>query len=219
LQSYYQHAGITIYHGDSREILPALPRADLVLTDPPYGIGMAKGVGGGGYGGFGKMKRRPRRYEGEWDDERPAEDLLRQVAAAGEVAIIWGGQYFADVLPMGKKWLVWDKQQSMPSYSDAELAWTSLPGVALKMFRQCGAGMMAAERDRYHPTQKPVALIKWCIRQAPDDCKLVLDPFMGSGTTLVAAKDLRLSAIGIEREERYCEVAATRLSQEVLEFA
>jgi DNA modification methylase len=87
------------------------------------------------------------------------------------------------------------------------------------MFRQCGAGMMAAERDRYHPTQKPVALIKWCIRQAPDDCKLVLDPFMGSGTTLVAAKDLRLSAIGIEREERYCEVAATRLSQEVLEFA
>jgi DNA modification methylase len=219
LQSYYQHAGITIYHGDSREILPALPRADLVLTDPPYGIGMAKGVGGGGYGGFGKMKRRPRSYEGEWDDERPAEDLLRQVAAAGEVAIIWGGQYFADVLPMGKKWLVWDKQQSMPSYSDAELAWTSLPGVALKMFRQCGAGMMAAERDRYHPTQKPVALIKWCIRQAPDDCKLVLDPFMGSGTTLVAAKDLRLSAIGIEREERYCEVAATRLSQEVLEFA
>lgn len=219
MQPYYQHAGITIYHGDSREILPALPRADLVLTDPPYGIGMAKGVGGGGYGGFGKMKRRPRSYEGDWDDERPDAELLRQVAAAGEVAIIWGGQYFADVLPMGRKWLVWDKQQSMPSYSDAELAWTDLPGVALKMFRQCGAGMMAAERERYHPTQKPVALIKWCIRQAPDDCKLVLDPFMGSGTTLVAAKDLRVSAIGIEREERYCEVAATRLSQEVLEFA
>ena len=147
-----------------------------------------------------------------------AEDLLRQVAAAGEVAIIWGGQYFADVLPVGKKWLVWDKQQAMPSYSDAELAWTSLPGVALKMFRQCGAGMMAVERDRYHPTQKPLALMKWCIRLAPDDCKSILDPFMGSGSTLVAAKDLGLTAIGIEREEQYCEAAAARLSQEVLEF-
>jgi DNA modification methylase len=219
LQPYYQHAGITIYHGDSSEILPALARADLVLTDPPYGIGRDKGMGGGGHAGFGKMKRRPRSYEGEWDKERPAEDLLRQVAAAGDVAIIWGGQYFTDVLPVGEKWLVWDKQQWMPSYSDAELAWTNLPGVSLKMFRQCAAGMMAVERDRYHPTQKPLALMKWCIRLAPDTARSILDPFMGSGSTLVAAKDLGLSAIGIEREEQYCEVAATRLSQEVLEFA
>ena len=215
---YYSHAGITIYHGDCREILPTLPKCDLLLTDPPYGINQDRGIGGCGYDGFGKgVKRQPREYEGTWDSERPDVALLCLCATATPLAIIWGGNYFNDALPVGKKWLVWDKCQTMPSYSDVELAWTNLPGIALKMFRLNGSGLMAVEQNRVHPTQKPVDLLQWCLALGPD-AETILDPFMGSGTTLVAAKNLGRKAIGIEIEERYCEIAAKRLSQEVFDF-
>lgn len=220
MKPYYEHGGITIYHGDCREILPQLPPCDLVLTDPPYGIDRANGMGGKGYDGFGNgIQRQPRRYEGDWD-VKPNDELLRLAMRAGKYAIVWGGNYFTDSLPIGQKWLVWDKQQTMPSYSDVELAWTNLGGVALKMFRFCGAGLMAVEKDRWHPTQKPIALMQWCIKQCPywDIANLVIDPFMGSGSTLVAAKNLYRKAIGIEIEEKYCEIAAKRLSQEVFQF-
>jgi len=218
VKPYYEHAGITIYHGDCREILPQLPKVDAVITDPPYGIKQANGMGGCGYDGFGKgMKRQPRQYAGNWDDERPQPELLMAIASFAPKAIIWGGNYFTDCLPVGRKWLIWDKCQTMPSFSDVELAWTNLDGIALKMFRLNGSGLMAVEQDRVHPTQKPVDLMQWCI--AKPDAQTILDPFMGSGTTLVAAKNLGRKAIGIELEERYCEIAAKRLAQEVLEFA
>lgn len=213
IKPYYEHNGITIYHGDCREIMPQLGKFDLLLTDPPYGIGRANGMGGMGRG---FMRGFRRRYEGAWDSEPPI-DLIKQAITAAEVAIIWGGNHFADALPRQNKWLVWDKEQTMPSYSDAELAWTTLDGTAVKMFRQCGAGLMAVERDRVHPTQKPRALIKWCIGLA-GDVKTILDPFAGSGTTGRAAKDLGLSCTLIEIEEKYCEIAARRMGQEVLEF-
>lgn len=189
---------------------------DLVLTDPPYGIMQDRGMGGGGYDGFGgKTKRNPRGYIGGWDSARPDPETFKTVLNAASKHIIWGGQYFADVLPVGRKWLVWDKQQTMPSYSDAELAWTSLEGVALKMLRYNGSGLMAVEKDRFHPTQKPRALMKWCLSLVPH-VQSVLDPFMGSGTTLRAAKDLGLKSIGIEISEEYCAIAAKRLAQESL---
>jgi DNA modification methylase len=133
------------------------------------------------------------------------------------VPIVWGGNYFSDQLPQSKKWLVLDKNQVMPSFSDAELAWTNLSGTAVKMWRspfQPGG----QDVERVHPTQKPLALMKWCITQAGGAEKItsILDPFMGSGTTLVAAKAFGIPAIGIEREEAYCEIAAKRLAQEVL---
>jgi DNA modification methylase len=221
MKPYYQHGAMTIYHGDCRDILPGLEHLDLVLTDPPYGIDQANGMGGCGYDGFGKgVKRQPRQYEGRWDKEPPAASTLDLCRAHGQWVIIWGGNYFSDLLPRSQKWLVWDKEQTMPSYSDAELAWTNLDGTSVKMLRLNGSGLMAVEKERWHPTQKPVALMKWCIQQVkyegiPPD---ILDPFMGSGTTLRAAKDLGRRAIGIEIEEKYCEIAAKRLSQEVLSF-
>jgi len=213
---YYQHEGITIYHGDCREILPTLEPVDLVLTDPPYGIQMSIGMGGGGFDGFGNgIKRTPRQYLGDWDKIRP--ESFTQILSLSINTVIWGGNYFADLLPVSNKWLVWDKQQTMPSYSDCELAWTTFNGTSTKIFRYCGSGLMAIEKDRFHPTQKPVALMKWCLGFAPD-AQTILDPFMGSGTTLRAAKDLGRKAIGIEIEEKYCEIAAKRMAQEVLQF-
>lgn len=218
MEPYYSDDAVTIYHGDCREILPHVMVADLLLTDPPYGIGMDAGMRGGGYDGFGRRAPRvPRRYEGGWDDSPPDADTMAAALRAAKLHIVWGGNYLAGILPPAPKWLVWDKQQTMPSYSDAELAWTTLPGVSVKMFRYCGAGLMAREKVRVHPTQKPVALMEWCIRIAPD-ARLILDPFMGSGSTLVAAKNLGRRAIGIEIEERYCEIAAQRLAQGVLDL-
>lgn len=213
---YYQDSTVTIYHGDNREILPALDRFDLLLTDPPYGIKQDKGMGGGGFDGFGNgVKRAPKEYDGGWDDERPDSSFMRSLPLVADYAIIWGGNYFTDCLPVGRKWLVWDKEQTMPTYSDAELAWTSLPGIALKMFRYCGSGLMAVEKGREHPTQKPLALMIWCLEFAPE-AKTVCDPFAGSGTTGRACKDLGRKCTLIEREERYCEIAARRMGQEVL---
>jgi len=213
---YYQDSAVTLYHGDSFELVPLLGRHDLLLTDPPYGIKQDKGMGGGGYDGFGNgAKRTPKAYAGGWDSVRPEAALLTACVSACDVSIIWGGQYFTDSLPVRQKWLVWDKEQTMPTYSDAELAWTTLGGVSLKMFRYCGADLAAVEQGREHPTQKPLSLMLWCLGFAPD-AQTVLDPFAGSGTTGRACKDLGKKCTLIERDEAYCEIAARRMGQEVL---
>lgn len=207
---------MTIYHGDCRKILPLLGGFDLLLTDPPYGIKQDAGMGVGGYDGFGGGKKRtPKAYAGGWDDATP--DMLTMLLCleACKAHIVWGGNYLAALLPQKPKWLVWDKEQTMPTYSDAELAWTTLPGVAVKMLRYNGSGLMAKEKTREHPTQKPLALMQWCIQQAKE-AGTILDPFAGSGTTGLAAKNLGKKAVLIEREERYCEIAARRLAQDVL---
>lgn len=215
---YYQYDAVTLYHGDCREIVPQLGRFDLLLTDPPYGIRRDRGMGVGGVGLNGR--RVSRRYAGGWDGTRPDAELFAAIIASADTHIIWGGNYFTDLLPVQSKWLVWDKEQTMPSYSDAELAWTALSGVAVKMFRYCGAGLMAAEKERLHPTQKPLALIAWCLALAPEpEVKTVLDPFAGSGTTGRACKDAGIRCTLIEREEAYCEVIAQRMRQEVFDFS
>ena len=175
----------TLYNADCREVLPLLPKVDAVVTDPPYGISQDRGMGTGG-----KRLGVVRHYDGGWDDERPSHDLLTEIVSAGQQAIVWGGNYLHDLLPEGRKWLFWDKQQSMPSYSDGEMAWTSLPGTSTKRFVFRQDGFRCAEKDRWHPTQKPVQVMKWCIEHLPDNTRTILDPFMGSGTTGVAAVKL-----------------------------
>lgn len=205
---YYEADGITIYHADCRVVLPLLGDFDLLLTDPPYGIGVCNRSDGG----VGSIASGSKFYgREEWDHEPPPAWLFGLMLEKARNAIVWGGNFFN--LPPQRCWLVWDKGQRDFTFADAELAWTNLPKAvrALTVPRS----ELVAEGKR-HPTQKPLRLVKWAIQQAPDDCATILDPFMGAGTTLVAARDLGKRAVGIEREERYCAAAVDRLRQCVL---
>jgi site-specific DNA-methyltransferase (adenine-specific) len=197
---YYEHGGIVIFNSDCRDILPHLPKVDLVLTDPPYGHGE---LWQGGTWGADPMYADARRW-----DVRPPDYVIDLVLQAGQKCILWGGNYFE--MPPSRCWLSWWKSSRMPTLADFELAWTNFdrPSKAYLEDRN-------PDGKRYHPTQKPLSLIAWCLGFY-DGC--VCDPYMGSGTTLVAAKQLGRRAIGIEIEEKYCEIAVKRLSQEMLPF-
>lgn len=200
MKPYFQDDSVTIYHGDCREILPTLAPVDLVLTDPPYGIGSLM-HGGKDTGHWGQLAQ-----GNPWDMEKPSLDMILKMPSD---LIIWGGNYFE--LPPCRGVLAWRKLNAVPTQADFEMAWTTLDMPA-KMFSHPSGG---AIKRHGHPTEKPVALMKWCIGFFPK-VTTILDPFMGSGTTLRAAKDLGRKAIGIEIEERYCEIAAKRMSQSVM---
>jgi len=211
MNPYYSQSGITIYLGDCREVLPTLPdqSVDLVLTDPPYGLDI---MHAGGRNTSGWQRWRDYNDECEWDLERPSKEVFDQILRVAKVSIIWGGNYFSDYLPPSQQWLVWDKGQRDFSLADGEMAWSS-QNKAMRIFNFPRAAML--QENGLHPTQKPVALMSWCIDQAGTP-KTILDPFLGSGTTLVVAKLLGRKAIGIEIEEKYCEISANRLRNEVL---
>ena len=205
---YYRDDAVVIFNADCREIVPHIPKADLLLTDPPYGIGKdGQSQSTGRHGG-----RKAYDFLG-WDGMRPERSLFDMLTAKTGAQIIWGGNYFADMLPAHGKWLVWDKGQRI-NQSDGELAYTSMDG-ALRIYTLNRIALM--QDGAQHPTQKPLALMKWCIGLA-GDVQTILDPFAGSGTTGRAAKDLGRKCVMIEREERYCEIAARRMAQGVLDF-
>lgn len=214
MKPYYDDGkGIVIYHGDCREILPHLPKVDLCLTDPPYGVKRDKGFEG--FGGFGKPIARKRFENDNWDAERPNKKTFLECIEKATLSILWGGNFFADILPQSTHWIFWDKLQTMPTFGDGELAWTNSDRKSIQKVTIQWNGLLGKEKWRGHPTQKPLNLMLWCIEHySPSDT--ILDPFMGSGTTLVAAKNLGRKAIGIEISEKYCEIAVQRLSQEVL---
>lgn len=211
IRPYYQEGKpgktLTIYHGDCREILPELGIYDLCLTDPPYGIGTWSATGGN------SLKPEEAEEINQWDNSPDAElfDLLRRSSIH---RIIWGANYFVQYLGPCRAPLVWDKGIRGMHFADGELAWTSFDSGTLRIF-QFNIANGDTKGNRLHPTQKPLNLMKWCINFLPKS-KTILDPFMGSGTSLHAAKDLGRIAVGIEINEKYCEIAAKRLSQEVL---
>jgi len=200
MKPYYEDDAVTIYHADCRDVLPTLGPVDLVLTDPPYGISFASQPT--------KWQRLAKMNPADWDEERP--DLTPLILAPS--VCIWGGNYFP--LPVSRGWFVWIKPDAPPSMGGAELAWTNRDANTKYISQSIGA--TNAERLG-HPTQKPLRVMKWCVEQFPD-APTILDPFMGSGTTLRAAKDLGRKAIGIEIEEKYCEIAAKRMSQMVMQL-
>lgn len=194
----------TLYHGDCLEIMPTLGKVDAVVTDPPYGIGESGGD-----------KKRRRGYRPlvvherlSWDNSRPEKwvfDLMRSVS---NEQIIWGGNYFADLLPPSMGWFYWDKRIG-GDFSDGELAWSSRKK-ALRSFSYNSFTGLKGGHLRQHPTQKPVALMEWCLGFLPDS-NTILDPFMGSGTTGVACAKLGRKFIGIELNEKYFDIACKRI--------
>lgn len=205
-QPYYKDDRCTIYNMDCRKVLPWLERCDLLLTDPPYGLGMRTVEGG-------TSKNTQTRFikqmeEARWDDKTPAAWMFQMMFEASKNQIVWGGNYFP--LPPTRGILVWDKMTYVPTMSRCEIAWTSFDFPC--KYKQENSN----QPDRLHPTQKPLPLLQWCIGLAGQDVETILDPFMGSGTTLVAAKLEGRKSIGIEINEAYCEIAAKRLAQGTL---
>lgn len=192
--------------GDCRDILPTLPKVDAVVTDPPYGIGVC-----GNEGGVTSLKSGAKDYgKQEWDSQPIGASEIAAMQSASRDQIIWGGNYFASHLPDSQCWLVWDKINGEGfSLADVELAWTSFDRAA-RMFRISRTATFA--EDKRHPTQKPVQLMKWCINFLPD-AQTILDPFMGSGTTGVAAVQMGRDFIGIEREPKYFDIACRRIEE------
>jgi DNA modification methylase len=200
--------------GDCRDILPMLGKVDAVVSDWPYGIGEARksSASRARPTKAWKSARDVRQYErSDWDDETVSPELVQAVLDAGRWQILFGGNYYA--LPPTRCWLVWDKVNT-GDFADAELAWTNLPK-AVRLIRYMWNGMLrekGAQRGD-HPTQKPVAVMKWCIGHLPADCETILDPFAGSGTTGVAAVQMGRRFIGIEREPRYFEAMCRRIRE------
>lgn len=211
-EPYYSDDYATIYHGDCREVLPSLPKVGAIVSDPPYG--MAWGFTGQG-SGKGAQGGRGSRFSGATikGDAAPFDPSH---LIGYPTVVLWGMHHYPQHLHRGSV-LVWVKKypDAFGTFlSDADIAWANTGhGV------YCSPVVNPArfQHERQHPTQKPVNVMEWCI-DGWGGTGIVCDPYAGSGTTLVAAKNLGRESIGIEIEERYCEIAAERLSQEVLDL-
>lgn len=199
----------TVVQGDCLELMKALPDGvvDAVITDPPYGIkancyrenGWGKAAITRDYGSFG------------WDEKLPM--AIPEIRRISQHQIIFGGNYYADLLPPSGGWLIWDKL--MPEglrFADCELAWTSLIETAPRKLNWLWNGMIRQDNEeRFHPTQKPLGVMLWANRQL--EAATILDPFAGSGTTLVAAKKLGRHFLGFEISAEYCAIARRRIAE------
>lgn len=201
--------------GDCLQVMPLLGRFDAVVTDPPYGIGE------GAKRGLSRGKLAAAiNYKGGdgWDDKPASPAAIAQIKEISGSQIIFGGNYF-DGLGPTSCWLVWDKQNGSNDFADGELAWTSLSG-AVRIFQwQWNGFIRKGEMDkvkrptfRQHPTQKPIALMEWCLGFLPTS-QTILDPFMGSGTTLVACQRLGRNGTGIELDPDYFDIACKRVDE------
>jgi DNA modification methylase len=225
VKPYYfdEKSNVKIFNCDWRELDDETLRADSLVSDPPYGLKEAAGKNKSRNKAFGSKtslgKNRVIQAKdygvSDWDNEPPSDFDLIRLRDVTKYQIIFGGNYF--ILPPSKCWIVWDKVNS-GDFADAELAWTNLDK-AVRIFRWMWNGMLKEQPEfRTHPCQKPVSLGKFCLKMLPNDVKSMVDPYMGSGAFILAAKAMGISAVGVEREERYCADAVVRLEQEVFDF-
>src|SRR3990167_9281708 len=211
-----------VIQGDCLEVLKDMPDKciDLVVTDPPYGINFGsekKSMSAGMRKDGSRRKYKewsnpiPKNYE-KWEDIKPSKEVFDEIFRVSKNQIIWGGNYFGLT---GGGWLIWDKEVVMPTLSKCELAWVSfMEHTEIKHYLWAGFRKERSE-ERYHTTQKPLDIMRWCLQFLPE-AQIILDPFAGSGTTLVAAKQEGKKFIGIEISEKYCKIARDRLKQGVL---
>lgn len=202
---YYETELGKLYHGDCIDIMPQLEPVDLVLTDPPYGIGYDRNL----------------KHKGDVKnnivigDEKPFDPVSLLNFSQ---LILWGANCYSSRLPDSKTWIVWHKTlidtSTSGQSSDFELAWSNCIGRSREFkYLWQGCYREGENRSYYHPTQKPVALMQWCVELVKKN-NIILDPYTGSGTTAIACERLRRKWIGIEIEEKYCEIAAKRIENE-----
>ena len=199
---------IQLYQGDCLEIMRGMDVIDVVVTDPPYGIGENNRK---------NLSRDNRTHpidygDFDWDEKRVGPEYIREILRVSKQQVIFGGNYYADLLPASSSWIVWDKLRS-GDFADCELAWTSHTK-AVRKFAYLWNGMMKQHPERrYHPTQKPLSLMTWVILNYTEPGDTVLDPFCGSGTTGVACIQTGRNFIGIDRGAHWIDVTRRRIEQ------
>lgn len=191
---------------------------DLAVCDPPYGIG----IGSMNYTKSGAVRthgaslatRRDYRKKGDWD-VKPEKKYFDELLRVSKNQIVWGGNYFADMLPTSKSFIIWDKRvddNMRNDFADCEYAWCSM-GVA-RVFRFVWNGMLQGDmknkEDRFHPTQKPVALYRWLLQHYAKPGDKILDTHLGSGSSRIAADELGFDFVGYEIDEEYFHLQEER---------
>ena len=209
---YFQDDSVTIYHADAREIVHTLGAFDLMLTDPPYGIGYnATAL---------NLPDATERKRIQGDDDCVLAEWLFTVSNASEM-LVWGANNFPQLLPHKGVWVCWDKRLTREADrmlgSAFELGWMNRKRGHHKMFRCLHGGVVNHNKGkREHPTEKPIGLLREILETLYPKAQIILDPFGGVGTTARAAKDAGRKCVTIEIEEEYCEAAARRMQQSVL---
>ena len=217
MKPYYETELGKLYHGDCLEIMPELEPVDLVLTDPPYGVNentkrYSSKRGCGKYNnGWGVD------WDSVYGDDKPFDPA--QFLSFKNI-VLWGANHYADQLPKSSCWFVWDKncgRAGDDDVGDCELAWVrGLKYKTVRIFRHMWSGFKRDSeigQKHLHPTQKPIDLMLWCLSFFPNS-SMVGDYFVGSGAVLVACERLKKKWIGVEIEEKYCEIAAKRIERE-----
>lgn len=190
--------------GDCREILLGI-EVCAIVTDPPYGIGESSRK----VASRGKLAI-PRDYgDFDWDHSPPSQETITMLRDRSRWQIIFGGNYFP--LPPTSCWLIWDKMNGTNDFADCELAWTNLKKAVRRIYWRWNGMIRRGDDEREHPTQKPVGVMSWCIEHLPSDVKTICDPFMGSGTSGVAAVQAGKSFVGVEIDERYFDISCRRI--------
>ena len=215
----------TIIHADCLEVMRKIPDNyfGLILTDPPYGIGASRFLNRKNYSADGDEYKRgnslasKKKYDiKEWDNQIPSREVFNEMKRISQHQIIFGGNYFVDMLDNSQCWIVWDKVNGTNDFADCELAWTTFKS-SVRKYTFAWNGFiqqdMSNKEERHHPTQKPIELFKMILRDYAIklDKKTVFDPFGGSCTTAIASKSLGLDWCVCELEEDYCKIGEERL--------
>lgn len=201
---------MSLFHGDCLPYMKACKdkQFDCVITDPPYGIGA-------GSEAFRNGTAQNIFHTSDWDKEIPSQEAFLEMQRISKTLIIWGGNYFAHLLPPSRCWLVWDKKTGENSYADCELAYTNIDGV-VKKYSHSWIGANAKDTpQRLHPTQKPVSLIAWVLENYTNEGETVFDPYMGSGTVGVACVETGRLFTGCEISAEYFAIAEKRIKSAV----
>jgi DNA modification methylase len=206
---YYIDDYVTIYNDDCLTVMPALrPLNGIIITDPPYGIGESNEKNAT----RGKLANVTDFGSYDWDKKKVEPIYFQMMKYISRHQIIFGGNYYD--LGGTKSYIVWDKDNGDNDFADCELAWTSFDKAVRKIKHRWNGMLqqnMKEKEEKFHPTQKPLPVMQWIVENYTTPADIVVDPFMGSGTTLAAAKSLGRKAIGMEINKAYCEIAVKRL--------